>query len=116
MRLLKPDYQNAIADAIGDAVTDYLTSAAFSSEVPEARGREPYLEDAIVAAAVERLPARHRSRRTAKRTKAKAARPRKKSREKGLATGDTRSRAIRRMQSGKRRGAKSATRSRKRRR
>jgi N-acetylmuramoyl-L-alanine amidase len=114
-RLLQADYQNAIANALGDAVTDYLASAAPSSEVPEAVGREPHLEDAIAAAAVETLPARRRTRprRAAKRTKAKPpaeSRKSKKTRRKHGAEPPARTRT----RSRKRQGTKNATRSRKR--
>jgi N-acetylmuramoyl-L-alanine amidase len=103
-KLLKPDYQNAVASAIGDAVDDYLAAPAASSTVAEAVAREAEFEDAIAAAAVarRRLGAKDHAR--------SATKPRAKARSKSAA----KRRGAAPSRSSKRRGAKRAKRSRKR--
>jgi len=97
-KLLRPDYQNAVASAIGDAVDYYLAAPAASSAVAEAVARE-------AAAAVARRPARSKRPRTKRATKPRAkARSKRAARRRGAAP----------SRSSKRRGAKRPKRSRKR--
>jgi N-acetylmuramoyl-L-alanine amidase len=114
-RLLKPEYQNAVANAIGDAVNDYLAAPAAAGEVPEAVAREARFEDTIAATAIAKRPAPRRARppRAAKRTKAKAPRTSRK-RKKARTKRGTKARAGTRTRPRTSRRAKSAARSRKR--
>jgi N-acetylmuramoyl-L-alanine amidase len=103
--LLNPEYQNAVATAIDDAVDDYLAAPAASSAVAEAVAREAEFEDAIAAPAVARHPARSKRSRTKR-----AMKPRAKARSKRAA----KRRGAAPSRSSKRGRAKRAKRSRKR--
>lgn len=77
-RLLQAPHQQAIANGIANAITDYLAAVPAFSAVPAATGREVHLEDAISVATSEARPAKRRARPDRAKKKGRAVKSAKK--------------------------------------